>query len=225
MQVLSRLSRFIPVAAMLLASLAHAEKLADKAVIYLHTDDASSPPYGMEGATEVTWTHGVDGLISHSPRYGDQRYAINIGYQGGYNWTFNFAAPMYNKATNTYGAQPLAIGLYENAATSSSRSPTRPGLEVSGSGYWGYESSGWFNVLDVAYNAATGDLERFAVDFRQIGSAQYPSSSGLFGSLRFNSDMAITPVPEPHTYAMLLGGLAVVAFRMRRRQRGEPTMS
>lgn len=222
MQVLSRLARFIPVAAMLMAPLAHADKLADKAVLHLHADGAGSAPYGMNGATEVTWTHGVDGLFSFVPHDGDQKYAINIRYQGDHNWSFNFAAPMYSRATNTYGAQPLAIGLYDNAAPSRSRSPTRPALEVSGSGYWEYDSSGWFNVLDVAYNAATGDLERFAVDFRQVGNPRDPVPSSLFGSLRFNSDIAITPVPEPHTYAMLLGGLGVVAVGLRRRRRGEP---
>lgn len=225
MQVLSRLAKFVPVAAMLYASLSHAGQLADKAVVHLRAEGFSSSIYAMQGKTEVTWTHGVDGLFSFAPQTGDQRYAINISYLNGDGWAFNFAAPMYDKATNTAGPQPLAIGRYDNAVGSWSRSPTRPGLDVRTAGYWPSNGTGWFDVLDIWFNPATGDLERFAVDFRQFDGSSYDAGASLSGNLRFNSDIAIAAVPEPETYAMLLGGLGIVALGVRRRKHVSATMS
>jgi hypothetical protein len=42
----------------------------------------------------------------------------------------------------------------------------------------------------------------------------------VFGASESTAILHLTPVPEPTTYAMLLGGLAVVGACVRRRRRG-----
>jgi len=73
----------------------------------------------------------------------------------------------------------------------------------------GIETVGFLNCL-------TG-----ACDFSE---ASFEVRGGQGGSFTFGSDgslgFALTPVPEPGTYALLLAGLGVVGFVARRRRNG-----
>jgi hypothetical protein len=54
---------------------------------------------------------------------------------------------------------------------------------------------------------------RLALDFVPVGpDANAPTTAVFFDGL------TVTPVPEPETYAMLLAGLGLLGFRVRRRQ-------
>lgn len=180
--------------------------IAKSAEVYLNSDPGSWVG-GAIGAPTVDWVHGVDGVFSGSENYGSFNQNIQIGYNNGSSWLFNFSAPTYNPDTNTNTGQPLHVGLYTGAQRFPFNSPTKPGLSVSGNGRGDNTLTGWFNVLEISFTSA-GDLDKFAVDFKQFDESSI--NTGLYGSLRFNSTIAITPVPEPESYAMLLVGLGVV---------------
>lgn len=210
-------------AGFLISSPSYAENIATSAVVFLHTEPGSWVGGGI-GGPEASWQHGIDGVFYGGSMYGSFDRGIQIRYDDGDYWTFGFAAPTYDPATNTNDGQPLAVGFYDNAQRLPFRSPTRPGLEVSGNGRGNNTLSGWFEVLEVSYGA-DGALDRFAVDFRQYDESTSQTGPSLYGSLRFNSTIAINPVPEPANSAMLLAGIAVLgagAGRARTRRKPGP---
>ncbi|MDB5935910.1 MAG: hypothetical protein JWQ01_3254 [Massilia sp.] len=197
----------VALAGFLLSSPSYADNIATSAVVYLHTEPGSWVGGGI-GAPEVTWQHGIDGVFYGGPVYGNYNGGIQIRYDDGDYWSFGFAAASYDPATNTNGGRPLAVGFYDNAQRLPFRSPTRPGLDVSGNGRGDNTLSGWFDVLEVSYGA-NGALDRFAVDFRQFDESANQTGPSLYGSLRFNSAIPVNPVPEPASSVMLLAGIAV----------------
>ncbi|HEX8602071.1 MAG TPA: PEP-CTERM sorting domain-containing protein [Pseudoduganella sp.] len=217
MTSLMKLIRFAPLAALLCTSVSHAA-IANTASVYLHTEPGSWVG-GAVGAAETTWTHGDQGIFFGNNNYGSPERGVQINYNDGNYWSFSFAAPSYDPVTNTNDGQVLHTGLYDRATRFPFNSPTRPGLDVSGNGRGNNTLYGWFNVLEIDYDDTTGELARFAVDFRQYDEANGPYGPSLYGSLRFNSTIAINPVPEPATFAMLAGGLAIVGFAARRRRK------
>ena len=83
----------------------------------------------------------------------------------------------------------FARGEYENAQGAFYQSPVFPGLEVRRIGSYCERISGRFNISDIAVDAE-GALMRLALDFEQYcGNAVSP----LFGSLRYNSTVPISP--------------------------------
>jgi hypothetical protein len=207
--------RTIPVAAALLcASLAHADNIADKALIYLAPDVGSMFSSVLSGP--VTWAHGIDGVVYGSDRHSTMIDGIHLSYQDSSYWDFRFTAPTYDPITNTNNGQALHTGMYSDVRSLWSASPTKGAMQVLASGAWGTQTSGWFNVLDIRYSP-NGDLASLALDFRQYDNPNM-SGPGLYGSLRYNSDLAITPVPEPVTYGMLLAGLGLCGMVARRRR-------
>ncbi len=135
--------------------------LASSGSVYLNAEPGSYIGGGI-GASEVLWTHGVQGIFSVSRNFDD---GINASLDDGNYWSFNFAAPTYDPITNTNDGNELTVGFYDNATKFPFNSPTRPGLSFSGNGRGNNTLGGWFNVLDVAYEA-NGDVSVFAVDFR-----------------------------------------------------------
>jgi hypothetical protein len=193
--------------------------IATSAEVYLNSD-LGSWVGGAIGAPSVTWVHGIDGVFSGGPNYGSFDRGVQISYNDGSYWTFQFSAPSYDPTTNTTLGQPLHVGLYTNAQRFPFNSPTKPGINISGNGRGNNTQTGWFNVLDIEYDAA-GDLSKFAVDFKQFDESSI--TTGLYGSLRFNSSIAINPVPEPSTFALMVLGLFGVVATARRETSTSPT--
>lgn len=197
-------------------SSAAANNIANSATVYLVSDPGSYVGGGI-GAPSVTWVHGLDGVFYGGPSYGSFDRGVRVGYNDGNYWNFEFAAPTYDPATNTNDGQPLKVGLYTGAQRFPFNSPTKPGISISGNGRGNNTQTGWFNVLEIAYDDA-GTLNKFAVDFKQFDESN--ETIGLYGSLRFNSSIAITAVPEPDALALLgVGGLALAAAWLPRRRR------
>jgi hypothetical protein len=201
------------ISALVISLNASAGPLANTASVYLSADPGSWVG-GAVGAPQVTWVHGIDGVFSGSTN-GNH---IQINYNAGYWFNFNFAAPTYDPGTNTLSGQPIHTGMYHGATRYPFNSPTKPGLSVFGNGRGNNTSNGWFDILSFGYDAATGDINTLAVDFKQFDETTTESGPGLYGSLRFNSSIAVNPVPEPETYAMLLAGLGLISAAVKRRE-------
>lgn len=182
---------------------AAASQLAVKASVSMYSEPGNWVG-GALGAPEVDWVHGVDGIFEASANYGSNTDGVNIVYDNGSLWNFQFTAPSYDPSTNTNNGQPLRDGLYTGAQRFPFNSPTRPGLTISGNGRGDNEDSGWFDILNIAYNP-DGTLASLAVDFAQYDTT-HSTGPGLYGSLRFNSDIPIDPVPVPGTLILLLSG-------------------
>jgi hypothetical protein len=212
------LGKIVAFSAVLAAKVSFAA-IATTATVYMHSDPGSWVGGGLE-STGVTWEHGVDGIFYGSAfnYYGtDHANGVTISYNGDSNWTFEFAAPTYNPATNTNNGQVLTTGYYANASRYPFNSPTKPGLDISGDGRGNNTLSGWFNVLDIGYDS-NGELSTFAVDFAQFGETRNSTGPGLYGSLRFNSTIPISAVPELETYIMFFAGLGLVGLASQRRK-------
>lgn len=65
---------------------------------------------------------------------------------------------------------------------------------------------------------ASGKLRFFGVEYTGIG----PFALNLYGTAaagaRYSGSVTVSPVPEPATYGMMLGGLGVLGFIARRRK-------
>lgn len=207
---MSLLARLFAAAALVSSCLtATASGLANTASVYLHGEPGSWVS-GAVGAPEATWVHGVDGIFSIATNF-DQ--GASITYEGDNWWHFDFAAPTYDPVTNTNNGQHLKVGLYNNATRFPFNSPTKPGMDISGNGAGNNQESGWFRVLEVTYAGA--EITTLAVDFRQYDENLNQTGPSLYGSLRFNSSIPLTPVPEPTTVALLLAGLGALFLKRR----------
>jgi hypothetical protein len=80
-------------------------------------------------------------------------------------------------------------GEYDGAQRTAFRSPTRPGIDVSGDGRGCNTDTGRFLVSDFALNT-DGTIARLAIDFEQHCEGATPA---LYGSLRYNSSVAAVP--------------------------------
>jgi hypothetical protein len=200
-----------------LSQAAAAQELATTASVYMYSQPGNYIGQAL-GQQQVEWVHGVDGIFEASANYDNNLDGVDISYDNGSLWNFQFAAPSYNAATNTNNGQPLEAGLYTLAQRYPFNSPTRPGLTISGNGAGDNQDSGWFDVLNISYNP-NGTLASFAVDFEQYDNAN-ESGPGLYGELRFNSDIPIDPVPLPGTLGLLLSGTLCAALFIRRRRDG-----
>jgi hypothetical protein len=117
-------------------------------------------------------------------------------------WHVDFAAP---------DEAELTAGAYANATRWPFQAVGVPGLSVSGQGRGCNQLTGYFEVLEVVYDAS-GQVLQFAADFEQHCEGAEPA---LTGQIRFNSDIPISseepgnepPVAEP----VLLAGLSATA--------------
>jgi hypothetical protein len=135
----------------------------------------------------------ADGSFSVSRNY-DQGVSVTFSGSGGF-WSLDFAAP---------GPVPLVPGMYEAATRWPFQSATEPGLSVSGEGRGCNQLTGRFVVLEAVYGASD-DVERFAADYEQHCEGGTPA---LFGSVRYNSAVALAPrlsASRPSAYEGDLG--------------------
>ncbi len=166
--------------------------LATTGSVYLNAEPGSWVGGGI-GASEVVWTHGVEGLFNITTNY-DQGAAVT--FDDGNYWRFEFVAPTYDPATNTNDGNPLEVKFYDNATRFPFNSPTRPGLSFSGNGRGNNTLGGWFDVLEIEYGTQN-DILKLAIDFRQFDESESMSGPSTFGSLRINSDIALNFTGEP----------------------------
>jgi hypothetical protein len=80
-------------------------------------------------------------------------------------------------------------GEYDGAQRTPFRSPTRPGIDVSGDGRGCNTDTGRFLVSDFALNT-DGTIARLAIDFEQHCEGATPA---LYGSFRYNSSVTAVP--------------------------------
>lgn len=107
--------------------------------------------------------------------------------------------------------EDLHVGRYENAQRFGSWN--NPTMDFYGAGRGLNDAVGWFEILELTW----GDNYRptvLAVDFY---SESFPnaSHSKTTGSLRFNSDIPLSPVPEPSSALLILGTLLSLTCRRR----------
>src|SRR5207245_911226 len=100
--------------------------------------------------------------------------AVTISGVSDTSWTFNFSAPT---------TAALVPGMYEG--TLDEPTPSRPGLSL-GNAY-GSALTGRFVVLEAVYDVNV--VQSFAADFE----LHYNGQPALFGSVRFNSTLAVVP--------------------------------
>lgn len=129
---------------------------------------------------------------------------------------------LFVRTTGTAG-RALAGSNITNAASSGNYSFTLVGLLAKTAGSSTYNSfSAWLNpgtVLGAAAatfvgNSGLASISRIGLRSANLDAGDSVSVSGLlFGS----SFAQVSPVPEPSTYAMLLAGLGLLGFMVRRR--------
>ncbi|MBS4052394.1 hypothetical protein [Methylomonas rivi] len=179
--------------------------LATTGSVYLNAEPGSWVGGGI-GASEVLWTHGVEGIFSISKNFDK---GVTVNFDDGKLWSFNFAAPTYDAATNTNNGNELTVGFYDQATRFPFNSPTKPGLDFSGNGRGNNTLGGWFDVLEIVYGQ-NNDILRFAVDFRQFDEREDMSGPSTYGSLRINSDIPVNPVPIPGAVILFVSGLMML---------------
>lgn len=95
-------------------------------------------------------------------------------------WFLQFGSPLTAK---------FGYGEYDRATRAAFRSPTSPGIDVSGDGRGCNADTGRFLVTDFALNT-DGTIARLAIDFEQHCEGATPA---LFGSVRYNSSVTAIP--------------------------------
>jgi hypothetical protein len=121
----------------------------------------------------------------------DAKFSARLTYHGGVEvsirthdgWTLTFGPPDNDQ---------LKVGVYDEAERFAFQSPTHPGLDVSGAGRGCNELSGRFQLLDFAYDLASGEVQRLAINFVQHCEG---GPAALTGAFRYN--IAPPPNQEP----------------------------
>ena len=110
------------------------------------------------------------------------------------------------------------VGLYTDATRWPFENAGTAGMDLNSNGRGENQLSGWFNILELCQT--DGTITALAIDFYQqgtdYGAGRTPSE---FGSIRYNSDIAISPVPEPRTSAILGFGCACLIGSIRSRKK------
>jgi hypothetical protein len=217
MFALRTLRPLLVAATILCTPLSQAQVHAGTGSIYLEAEWGNHVGYELDGPT--TWVHGVDGIMYGSDHVSRANDGVNLFFQRGQDrWLLQFVAPAFDPATGEAPGKPLRVGMYDNVMGDWRFAPKHAGMLISSPMGEVWDWSGWFNVREIAY-AANGDLARFAVDFRQYDTLDQ-TGPALTGSLRYNSTIGIRDVPEPASAALVLLGLGLTAYSVRRRRRG-----
>lgn len=145
----------------------------------------NSEPGDYIGQGEVWHDDATDGNFTATRNY-DHGVSIdfdNFDSPASTWWDLRFAAPR---------EEELMPGPYENAGRLAFRSPTKPGLDVSGDGRGCNELTGRFDVLLVEYGSGD-EIIRFAASFEQHCEGAEPA---LFGEVRFHSTEDFPTPPD-----------------------------
>ncbi|MCU7931643.1 MAG: VPLPA-CTERM sorting domain-containing protein [Candidatus Thiodiazotropha sp. (ex Codakia rugifera)] len=190
--MLNHILKIIAISTIVIFSKQATAALASTGSVYLNAEPGSWVGGGI-GASEVTWTHGIEGLFSITGNF-DQ--GASVTFDDGNYWRFDFAAPTYDPISNTNTGNRLETGFYNNATRYPFNSPTRPGLDFSGNGRGNNTLGGWFDVLAIEYGTGN-DVLGLAIDFRQFDESEDMLGASTFGSLRINSNLALNLTGEP----------------------------
>lgn len=164
-----------------------------------------------------------DPLVIYGGTNANQEYAsftIHSDYSkdfGEYaNWQFRFGS--------SGSGNPLTTGFYENTSDTGSWAAFNM--------YWNGETHftsmfADFYVHEVGFNGS-GGIDRFSVTFKAYQSSTMEPSGIMLdkwieGSFRYAASgvlpaEAVPAVPEPEAYAMLLAGIGLVGFAVRRKR-------
>ena len=70
---------------------------------------------------------------------------------------------------------------------------------------------------------STGNLDLWSLDYANLAAGTYyvQVTGNVLGNgaTNYAANLALAPVPEPETYAMMLGGLGLLAVAARRRSK------
>ncbi|QYF95159.1 PEP-CTERM sorting domain-containing protein [Massilia sp. PAMC28688] len=215
MFALRSLRPLLVAASLLCTPLSQAQVSAQTGSVYLEAEWGNHVGYELDGPT--TWMHGVDGIMYGSDHVSRANDGVNLFFErGDQRWLLQFVAPAFDPASGEAPGNPLRVGRYDNVMGDWRFAPKHAGMLISSPMGEVWDWSGWFNVREIAY-ADNGDLARFAVDFRQYDTLDQ-TGPALIGSLRYNSTIGIHDVPEPGSVALVLLGLGLTAWSVRRRR-------
>jgi len=143
----------------------------------------TSSPDSFVGRGQTIFLTPTNGFFIAAIRYSEIRFDCHDTNGGDLNWTVDFAARSNSVLTpGAYlGAHRfLPIGQDDG-----------PGLDFEGQGRGNNSLTGYFNVLEVVYDANT-NVVSFAADFVQYDEGV--TNHWNEGSVRFNSTI---PIPQP----------------------------
>ncbi len=127
------------------------------------------------------------------------------------SWTVTFAVPT---------GSSFQVGTTYTATRFPFQDSSHSGLDFSGDGRGNNTLSGWFKVYDFV-TGSDGKVVSAAFDFYQLDSNN--AEWWNFGSIRYNSAIEITTysasaIPEPSTYAVIIGVAALIIALWYRRK-------
>ncbi|OQW41785.1 MAG: hypothetical protein A4S08_12075 [Proteobacteria bacterium SG_bin4] len=145
--------------------------------------------------------------------YGDSRYSLfGNGNWNDFAWVGGYCFSGSCTATFDLGGLASAVGGFMNYAPGSGGTPMISALAADGVTI--LES---YDLAAVAPIVTPGGLNagEFRGIFRSEGDIAYLQISGSYLIMH---DLTVSAVPEPETYAMLLAGLGILGFAVRRRR-------
>lgn len=149
-----------------------------------------TPAMGFDFTASRNFDNGVSFAIND--------FATNLNFQATRWWHLDFSAPL---------DAPLSVGNYARATRWPFQATDAPGLNFDGNGRGNNTLTGSFQILEATY-AASGEVLTFAADFRQYDEGV--QGWWNMGSIRYNSDIPISPIPEPSTALLLCAGIGVL---------------
>lgn len=143
----------------------------------------TSSPTSWIGYGQSRYVTPLDGYVFTATRNWDNGVSFDVRMGVDDEFQLELAAP---------GDSTLEVGLYTDATRWPFQSMIAPGLDFSGNSRGVNRLSGFFEVLEAVYDE-DGTVLRFAVDFTQYDEEN--TARWNIGSIRFNSDIAVVPLP------------------------------
>jgi len=139
----------------------------------------SDPGDYIGGGQEATFTAADSSFIVYPTYNNGQVVSVN---SSSHWWSLSFGAA---------DDQVLVAGSYENAERFAFKSPGHPGIDFFGDGRGCNTITGRFDVREIERDAS-GQVVKLAIDFEQHCEG---GPAALFGQVRYNSDVPLSPKP------------------------------